>query len=388
MSKLVSKSTALRFVLLIGVVNLFADFTYEGARSITGPFLSLLGASAAAVGAMAGFGELAGYALRSVTGYLADKTHRYWAAAVIGYAINMLAVPALALAGSWPLAAMLMIAERTGRAIRRPSVETMISYTSRNMGSGWVFGLNEALDQGGATVGPLVVALVLYLKGGYRQGFAVLLIPALLCLGTLTVARLLFPRPQDLDTKPARALETKGFSRAYWLYVAAGALVAAGFADFALIAFHFEQAATVPSAGIPLLYSVAMATGALAALLFGRLYDRLGIPTVLLAFFLSAFFAPLVFLGGFSLAVVGMVLWGIGIGAQDSLLKAVLTGVTPVEKRSTAFGVFDTGFGIAWFLGSAAMGLLYQAYLPALIALSVGLQLASLPVFLLARRRT
>jgi MFS family permease len=388
MNKILNKSAALRFVLLIGIVNLFADFTYEGARSITGPFLSLLGASAAVVGAVAGFGELAGYALRSVTGYLADKTHRYWVAAFVGYAINMLAVPALALAGSWPLAAFLMIAERTGRAIRRPSVETMISYTSRNMGSGWVFGLNEALDQGGATVGPLVVALVLYLKGGYRQGFALLLVPAFLCLATLTAARLLFPHPQDLDTKPARSLQTKGFSRAYWLYVTAGALVAAGFADFALIAFHFEKAAVVPQAGIPLLYSVAMAAGALAALLFGRLYDRLGFSMILLAFFLSAFFAPLVFLGGFSLAVLGMVLWGIGIGAQDSLLKAVLAGVTAVEKRSTAFGVFDTGFGIAWFLGSAAMGLLYEANLPALIALSVGLQLAALPVFFFARRGT
>lgn len=387
MKRIRTKENALRFVLIIGIVNLFADFTYEGGRSIMGPFLGALGASAAVVGTVAGLGELAGYALRSLTGYLADKTRRYWAAAFIGYAINMLAVPALALAGSWPVAAMLMIAERTGRAIRRPSVETMISYTSRNMGSGWAFGLNEALDQTGATIGPLIVALVLYLKGGYREGFAVLLLSALLCLGTLTVARLLYPRPQDLDSKPVRTLETKGFLPAYWLYVAAGALVAAGFADFALIAFHFENAGTVPSVWIPVLYSIAMATGALAALLFGRLYDRLGFFTVLTAFFLSAFFAPFVFLGGFAFALFGMVLWGLGIGAQDALLKAVSTGVTPVEKRSTAFGVFDTGFGIAWFLGSAAMGLLYDAHLPALIALSVGLQLASLPVFLLAKRR-
>jgi len=387
-SKIILKSMAFRFVLIIGIVNLFADLTYEGARSITGPFLGMLGASAAAVGTVAGFGEFAGYALRSVTGYLADKTHRYWAAAFLGYAINMLAVPALALAGSWPMAAALMIAERTGRAIRRPSVETMLSYTGRKMGIGWVFGLNEALDQGGATVGPLVVALVLYLKGGYREAYGVLLLSALLCLGTLTVARFLFPRPQELDTRMAAPLQTKGYSRAYWLYVAAGALIAAGFADFSLIAFHFQKAGSVSAIGIPLLYSVAMATGALAALVFGRLFDRLGISMVLLAFFLAAFFAPLVFLGGFSLALFGMVLWGIGIGAQDSLLKAVLTGVTPVEKRSTAFGVFDTGFGIAWFLGSAAMGFLYDVSLPALIAFSVVSQLAALPVFLLARKRS
>jgi predicted MFS family arabinose efflux permease len=387
--KIHPQSTALRFVLLIGIVNLFADLTYEGARSIAGPYLGMLGASALVVGTVAGFGEFVGYALRSVSGFLADQTRKYWLVTLLGYAVNMLAVPALALTGNWPLAAALMIAERTGRAIRKPAVETMLSYTSRDMGgSGWVFGLNEAMDQGGATVGPLVIALVLYLKGGYRNGFALLLVPALLCLGTLVVARLLYPYPQELETKAAQGLQTPGFPKAYWLYVAAGALIAAGFADFSLIAFHFQQAASVPQSSIPVLYAVAMAVGALTALVFGRLFDTLGFFIVLLAFFLSAFFAPLVFLGHFLLALLGMVLWGIGMGAQESLLKAVLTGIMPGEKRGTAFGVFDTAFGIAWFLGSATMGFFYSTSLPALIAFSMAAQLLSLPMFLIAKQQT
>ncbi len=200
---------ALRFVLIIGVVNLFADLTYEGARSITGPFLGSQHASAVVVGVVAGFGELLGYSLRSVSGYLADKTHRYWLVTFVGYAVNMLCVPALALAGNWPVAAALIIGERTGRAIRRPAVETMISYTSKTMGSGWVFGLNEAMDQGGATVGPLVVSLVLYLKGGFKLGFAVLLIPALLCLSTLVVARCFYPRPTNWRRSPPTFLRRR-----------------------------------------------------------------------------------------------------------------------------------------------------------------------------------
>jgi predicted MFS family arabinose efflux permease len=388
MDRFVSKSAALKFVLLIGVVNLWADFTYEGGRSIMGPFLGVLGASAAAVGIIAGLGEFAGYALRSVTGYLADRTHGYWAAAFIGYAINLLAVPALALAGSWPLAAALIVAERTGRAIRRPSVEAMLARTGGKMGIGWAFGLNEALDQGGATIGPLVVALVLYLKGGYREGFAVLLITALLCLGTLVIARWIYPRPPESEPPAAAPAPAAGFSRAYWIYVAAGALIAAGFADFSLIGFHFQQTGSVPMTVIPLLYAVAMATGAVAALVFGRLYDRIGTAAILIAFFLSALFAPFVFLGGLSAALAGMALWGIGIGAQDSLLKAALAGLSPAERRSTAFGLFDTVFGAAWFIGSAAMGLLYDVSLPGLIAFSIGSQLAALPVFLLARRRS
>ncbi len=378
---------AFRFVLIIGVVNLFADFTYEGGRSIVGPFLGTLGASGTAVGFVAGFGELMGYGLRSVSGYIGDRTHRRWVATFIGYAINMLAVPALALAGNWPAAAVLVVLERTGRAIRRPNVEAMLSHSTREMGAGWVFGLNEALDQAGATLGPLVVAMVLYLRGGYRTGLALLLVPALLCLATLVAARALYPRPQDLERHQALPAETKGLPGVYRLYVLAGALIAAGFADFALISYHFQQEGVASASVIALLYALAMATGAISALVFGRLLDRLGFAAILTAFSISALFAPLAFLDGLGAAVAGMVLWGLGLGAQDSLLKAIVTRVVPKERRGTAFGVFDTFFGVAWFLGSAVMGALYDRSIPALIAFSVGLQLAALPVFLVAQTR-
>ena len=377
---------ALQFVLIIGVVQLFADMTYEGARGITGPFLGSLGASATAVGFVAGFGELIGYSLRSVSGYFADKTHKYWIFIFIGYAVNMLAVPALALAGNWPLAAALMVAERTGRAIRKPSTDAMLSHAGSQIGQGWAFGLNEFLDQTGATIGPLIMALVLYLHGGYHKAFAILLIPALLCLATVVVARIFYPRPHELEKRVPTILKTKRFSKAYWLYVFAGALIAAGFADFSLIAFHFQKAGTVAQSAIPVFYSAAMVTGALAALIFGKLLDKIGMPVVVLAFFLGALFAPCVFLGGFGFALAGMILWGIGMGAQDALLKAVLAGVIPRDKRSTAFGVFDTAFGVAWFAGSATMGLLYDKSIPAMIIFSVVLQLAALPVFIFARQ--
>ncbi len=377
---------AFRFVLIIGIVNLFADLTYEGARSIVGPFLGSLGATATVIGFVAGFGELMGYGLRSFSGYLADKTHRYWVLAFAGYAINMLAVPALALAGNWPVAALFVILERTGRAIRRPVIEAMISHAGPSIGRGWVFGLNEALDQTGATIGPLVAATVLYLRGGYRNAFALLLVPALLCIGTLAVARWVHPRPHELEARRAGLPHTKGFTRSYWLYLSAGALIAAGFADFSLVAFHFQKVGVVPPNLIPVFYAAAMATGALASLCFGWLLDKLGFPVLLVAFCLSALFAPCVFVGGIGLGLIGMILWGIGMGAQDSLLKAVLAGEVAAERRSTAFGVFDTGFGIAWFLGSAAMGALYDRSLPAVIALSVVLQLLALPVFALAKR--
>src|SRR5213595_3103359 len=237
--------SAFSFVVIIGIVNFFADLPYEGARGIVGPFLGSLGASAAIVGFIAGFGELIGYALRSVSGYFADKTQKYWFVTFTGYAINMLAVPALALAGQWPLAAGLVVAERTGRAIRKPVVEAMLSHAGRSIGAGWAFGLNEALDQAGATIGPLLVALILFLKGGYRTGFGMLLIPAIICLSALVAARLLHPRPDELEPPKEQIGEVGRLAQPYWIYLGGGALIAAGMADFALIGFHFQKAHTI-----------------------------------------------------------------------------------------------------------------------------------------------
>jgi predicted MFS family arabinose efflux permease len=379
--------SALQFVLIIGIVNFFADFTYEGARGIVGPFLGSLGASAAIVGFVAGFGELLGYGLRSFSGYFADKSHRHWAFAFVGYAINMLAVPTLALAGQLPLASGLVVAERIGRGIRKPTVEAMLSYAGKSIGAGWVFGLNEALDQAGATIGPLLMALILYLNHGFRTGFGVLLIPALCCLAILVVARLLHPRPHELEEGAGHALVTTNLTRAYWIYLAAGVLIAAGFADFALIGFHFHKANIVSAELIPVFYAVAMASSALASIPLGRLFDKFGANVSLLAFVVSAAAAPFVFLGSTVFALIGMIFWGIGMSAQGSLFQAVLTGVIPPQKRSTAFGLFDTGYGIAWFIGSAIMGLLYGRSVMAVALFSMILQLAAIPVIFIANRQ-
>ena len=385
-SKLLSSTNAFRFVFVLGFANFFADMTYEGARSVMGPFLGSLGANAAVIGFVAGFGELIGYGLRSVTGMISDRTGKYWAVTILGYIINMLAVPALALAGNWPLAAGLMVAERTGRAIRKPSTEAMLSFAGKQMGHGWVFGMNEALDQAGATLGPLMISFVLFFHNGdYRRGFALLLIPALLTIAVLLTARYFFPTPRELDA--GHPVRVENFSKAYWLYLIAGGCIAAGFADFSLIAFHFQKTGSVSPVLIPILYAIAMAMGALGALIFGRLYDRFGLPVVLIAFFVSSFFAPLAFLGGAWLAWPGVILWEIGMGAQESLLKPIVAGLISANKRGTAFGIFDTGFGIAWFLGSALMGILYTKSILLLVIFSMILQLASLPIFILARKQ-
>jgi MFS family permease len=372
---------ALKFILLLGAVSLCADMTYEGARSITGPYLALLGAGGAAVGAVAGLGELIGYGLRLASGYLADCTGRYWPITLGGYALNLVAVPLLALAGRWEVAALLIVAERLGKAIRTPARDAMLSHATAQTGRGWGFGLHEAMDQVGATLGPLVVAAVLFFHEGYRTGFAVLSVPAFTALALLVAARLVYPSPREFEPCTPK-LQTGGLSKEFWLYLAAAGLIAAGYVDFPLIAYHFAKAAVIPAGYVPVFYAVAMGVDAAAALFFGRLFDRLGLPTLVGATLISSLFAPSVFLGGAHWALLGMALWGVGMGAQESVMRAALAGMVPPHRRGTAYGIFNTGYGVFWFLGSALAGLLYDYSVPGLIGFSVAAQLASLPLLI------
>jgi len=379
-----TQKAALKFVLLIGVVSFFADFTYEGARSVTGPFMAILGASGTVVGIVAGLGELLGYGLRLVSGRLSEKTQKFWPITLFGYLIQMAAVPLLALAGNWRVAALLIIVERVGKATRNPPRDVMLSHAAKQMGYGWGFGIHEALDQFGALFGPLVVATVLAHQGNYRTSFAVLAVPALITYSLLVVARLLYPRPEDLEAK-APDVHTQGLSRIFWIYLAGAALVAAGFADFQLIAYHFAKVEAVNDTWIPIAYSIAMAVSGAGSLLFGRMFDRVGIGILIPLTVISAVFAPLVFLGGFWPVIIGSALWGLGMGVHESIVPAAVATMVPPQRRPSAYGLFTAGYGVAWFIGSALIGILYDISIIGVVIFCLVLQLAAVPIFLKVR---
>lgn len=388
---LLSGRSAMTFVVLLGTVGLFSDMTYEGGRSIAGQFLKVLGSNAATVGIVAGAGEFLGYALRFASGFAADRTGAYWTIVLAGYSIQLFALPALAFIGRWDLAVGLMFAERIGKAIRNPARDAMLSYATHEMGRGWGYGLHEAMDQVGGLLGPALMGLVLIWRGvgdgsdvqAYQRAFMVLFIPALCAVASLLLARSLFPRPHDLESKTPKASAT-GLGRKYWLYVVAASLVGAGFADFALIAFHLKTTALVPDGWIPLLFAFGGAVDIVAALVAGRMYDRQGLPTLVIAFGASALFAPFVFLGSLPLVVVGLAMWGIGLAAQESILRAALANVIPAHRRAYGFGLFALVFGALWFAGSALMGFLYDYNVTYLTLFSAAAGLLALPIFLAA----
>jgi MFS family permease len=379
-------TAAFRFVIVVGVLSLFADMVYEGAHSINGQFLRSLGASAFIVGAVAGGGELAAYGLRFFSGALADRTRAYWPITIFGYAVNLLAVPALALTDHWLPAAGLMLLERTGKAIRNPARDAILSHAARRVGVGWAWGIHEAMDETGAALGPLVVAGILFLHGGFRFAYAILLVPAVVSLAILLYARRMNPHPQDLE--PARLhAGASGFGPGFWFLTLGAILVAVGFADFSLIAYHLGKGHVVAEPVIPLLYAAANGINAGAALGLGRAFDKLG-PWVLgVAMLIPIASAPLLFSASSTAVFVGILLWALGVTVQQSLFKALLSRILPARRRASGFGTFDGLWGVASFGGGLLLGWLYDRDVGLVVAASIGLLVLAVPVVWLALYR-
>lgn len=397
-------SSAMLFIVLFGVVSMFSDMTHEGAASIRGAYLTLLGASAATIGFVSGLGELVGYSMRYVFGKFTDKTKKYWPMTIAGYVLDILAVPALALVGEngWVAACALLIIQRMGKAIKKPAKDTIMSFAASQEGIGKSFGIQEVLDQFGAFLGPVLLYLVMLFKTDgttfeiYSFCFAVLAIPGAVTLLLLALTRRKFPNPEHFELEPKEYIPFK-MKKEFVLYIAGIGLFAFGFVDYSIILMHVsrtqsalaaglnETGALVTTGSLPLLYAGAMLVDAVAALVFGFIYDKKGVAALIISTLISAPFAVLVFACDSTASLlVGIALWGVGMGAQESILKAAVTSMVPKTARATGYGIFECSFGVFWFLGSWLMGVLYDANMTVMVAVSVAAQLAAIPCYLLS----
>lgn len=387
-------SRAMLFILLFGIVSMFSDMTKESAESIRGAFLSLMGASAATIGLVSGLGELVGYSLRFVSGRFADRTRKYWPIVIVGYCLELITIPALAFVGEngWVAACILLVVQKFGKAIKKPAKDTVVSFAASQEGAGKAFGLQELLDQFGAVLGPLLLyAIMLFKTDGstferYSFCFLALAVPAVVTLILLVVTRLHFPNPEQFEPD-AREYVPLRAGKCFVLYIIGISLFAFGFLDYSLVAMHVNRAYSglISADVLPLLYSAAMFVDAAAALLFGYLYDRWGMKVLVISAVIAAPFSFLVFLGhSVPSLIAGVVMWGVGMGAQESILKAAVTDMTPKSGRASGFGVFSLAFGLAWFLGSWCLGALYDINLPLMAAVSAACQLLAIPFYILS----
>lgn len=395
-------SQAMLFIIFFGIVSLFSDMTHEGASSIRGAYFTILGASAGAIGFVSGLGELIGYSMRYVFGRIADKRKNYWFMTIFGYVIDVLAVPALALVGKngWIAAAILLIIQRMGKAIKKPAKDTIMSFAASQEGVGKSFGIQEMLDQIGAFLGPVLLYLVMLFKTTgttfeiYSTCFAVLAIPGAITIIMLLITRKKFPNPENFEPE-AKEFVPFEIKKSFKYYIMGISLFAFGFIDYSLVIMHIsrnftsiagglvETSSIINSGTIPLLYAGAMLVDAVAALVFGYMYDRKGVKALVLSTIISAPFSAFVFLGkSVPMVLVGVVLWGVGMGAQESILKAAVTTMVPKSSRATGYGIFECSFGIFWFLGSWLLGVLYDVNVIAMVVVSMVAQLAAIPLYL------
>ncbi|HUJ62625.1 MAG TPA: MFS transporter [Kofleriaceae bacterium] len=381
MSEADRAARARHFVILLGWVSLFADLCYEGMRSAVGPYLALLGASATAVGAVAGTGEFVGYALRLWSGALVDRTHAYWGLTVTGYACNVVAVPLLAIAGNWPAVAALVALERLGKAIRSPAKTTLTSFAATDLGAGKAFAINEAMDQAGAVLGPLAVAGILAWRGntlaGFGWAFVLLGTPALAAIAVLLRARRLYPDPRALEQEPAEGAAAP-LGPSYRLYLVGVALVAIGLADWPLLAFHFERTGVMTAAWLPIAYAAAMGADGLVSLVAGLAFDRArtrggtGAGVVALFVIAGAAYAPLAFTTTPLFAILGIGLWSLARAATESIGKALIAAIVPRAQRGRAYGVYFLVYGGAWWAGSLLLGAIYDRDRPLVGVVAAG----------------
>jgi len=387
-----TKKAAILFLMLLGLISLLSDFTHEGARSIYGPYLGLIGVSALVISFTSGLGEFIGQALRLVTGVIADKTKKYWAMMFIGYALNLLVIPLLMFvdASIWEVAIILILLERVGKGIRAPAKSALTSFTAPHLGAGKSFAIQETMDQFGAFLGPIFVFVVLSLNQvelrGYQMAFGLLGIFAILTLVILFTARLKYPHPDEFESK--KDLHGLKGNKAFAFYMIAIALIALGFIDYPVLAYHISDYTEIDVVFVPLLYALAMGIDAVSALLFGQLYDKKGIVSLIIAIAISALITPVFFfVEGTPGILIGVTLWGIGMGAQESILKAVVSTTVSKEKRATAYGVFYTVFGSAWFLGSLIIGWLYGISILYLVLFASGMELMAVILLLVYKKK-
>ncbi|KEZ75933.1 MFS transporter [Salinisphaera hydrothermalis] len=386
--------TARHFVLAFGVVSMLADMVYEGARSVSGPYLATFGASAMTVGLITGLGEAVALVFRLASGPLSDRTQRYWTLSIIGYAMTVIAVPFLAVASTLAQVGALIVGERFGKAVRTPARDTMLAAASHaSFGRGLAFAVHEAMDQSGAFVGPLIVAGMIALSG-YRAGFAVLAVPGVLTLAVLLWLRRRVPEPTaydaptPVDQADAEAAPARALSATFWLYTAFTAMAMLGFSTFAVLAYHDQVAGIIAPALIPVTYAVAMAAAALSALGSGWLYDRIGLRALFTALPLAGVVPILSFSDAVPLVWAGAAVWGAAMGIHESTFRAAVADMTPAARRGTAYGVFTAAYGLAWLGGSTVIGALYDASLVAVTVFVIATQIVACGLLFVLLRRS
>lgn len=361
-------------IIIFGIISLLGDMVYEAARSANSQYFNLLNVNAAQVGLVFGIGEFLGYMLRLFSGIISDKSGKYWLFIFIGYGM-LIVIPLMGLTKNWNILIVLILMERIGKSLRSPAKDTIVSGVAENqVGIGFAFGLQEALDQIGAFLGPLIFTLVFYLAGKdgisvYQLGYKVLVIPFILLMFFVTFAYRKIEREHLVPSLDAKEFQNEKLGPTFWAYTAFTFFCTLGFVNFSTIGFHLKANNLMSDGDITLLYAIAMIVDALTALIVGRAYDSQkkktarktgGLLVLVLIPFITVLLPFLTLSYSTTLIITGMVIFGIVMGTHETIMRSAIADIAPFHKRGTSYGVFNTGYGLALLGGSSLMGWFYN----------------------------
>jgi MFS family permease len=350
---------------------MMGDVVYEGSRGIVPSYLEFLGATALIVGLVGGLGDFLGYALRLVSGFLADTTRAYWIFIFLGYGL-IVSIPLLGLRLGLEIAVILVLLERLGKALRSPARDTVLSIIGKDLGAGKAFGIHELLDQIGAIGGPLlVIVLMLYSNNNYNYAFSFLFLPfvALLAVLAYTYKRI-GSKAIVFETRKIEGKKEK-LAKSFYTYTFAVLLNSAGLITYTLILY---KASTIlqPTQQwiVPLIYLLIQGVDAPMALIAGYAYDKFGIGVLVMPFLLSLF-PPLLTMVSAELLtlIVAAIVFGLVLGTQESIYRAAVSELTPISSRGTAYGIFNTAYGVGFLISGAVYGLLMELKPPFILVI-------------------
>ena len=352
------KKTLLVFILL-GLVSLLADVVYEGARSIIGAYLKVLEAAMVIAGVIS-FGEFIGYVMRGVGGFIANRfrsSRVYWMLIFLGYSVNLFAIPLLAFVGSWEYALVLVFIERMGKGLRAPARDVIISEVTEDLGKGKGFGIHEVMDQLGAITGPAIVAWILLTVASYKYAFLVLAIPALLSITTLFIAYVNYPKIKSVEVvrRTGAKLPAK-----FLVFLLSISLMSLGFMHWGLVSYSLKHFSIFEDYFIPTLYLIAMLTDAIIAFPIGVMYDKIGVKSTLISPILIIILMALFASGKQSMIVLSIMLWGLVMGIYETIIRASIADLVPMESRAKAYGLYGIIFGVSWTLGNIMLSYIMQ----------------------------
>ncbi|MBU5689840.1 MAG: MFS transporter [Candidatus Aenigmatarchaeota archaeon] len=395
-----NKKKAIILILLFGIISLLGDIIYEGARSVNGPFLNTLGANAVIIGLVVGIGELLGYAIRLFSGYFSDKAKAHWFFTILGYSL-LITVPLLALSNYWQLAAVFIVLERIGKGLRSPARDTLVSHATKQVGTGFGFGISEFIDQIGATVGPLIFTLFFIYLGvaqktaaDYQRGYSLLWFPFVILIIILLITFFKFKTPSDLE-KTKNKIESSKISKVFWVYSFFAFVTTVGFINFAIVGYHLKINGIASDAQIPFLYAIAMSVDAIFGIILGKIYDNMKIKHknenagLLILFFvpiLTAILLPFIFSYNIALILIAVFFWGVVMGSHETIMKAAIADLTSISKRGTGYGIFNVIYGLALFFGSVFSGYLYEISITLMIASLVCIEILSIALFFVLKK--